>query len=122
MPEPRGWSLRTRLLVLLVCLAAALFGTSAVLNWRAHHEASDRLFDDSLRVFLGCDRFSGVSEDALTLPLQVFDRLLGRLDSFADQSEPRLSGSRLGGRCVARCAESGHRSCRRNGGRRRHRS
>ncbi|MBK9251325.1 MAG: sensor histidine kinase N-terminal domain-containing protein [Proteobacteria bacterium] len=49
MPEPRGWSLRTRLLVLLVCLAAALFGTSAVLNWRAHHEASDRLFDDSLR-------------------------------------------------------------------------
>lgn len=47
-PEPRGWSLRTRLLALLVCLAAALFGTSAVLNWRAHHEASDRLFDDSL--------------------------------------------------------------------------
>ena len=49
MPEPRGWSLRTRLLVLLVCLAAALFGTSAVLNWRAHHGASDRLCRDSLR-------------------------------------------------------------------------
>jgi two-component system, OmpR family, sensor histidine kinase QseC len=49
MPEPRGWSLRTRLLVLLVSLAAVLFGASAVVNWRAHHEASDRLFDDSLR-------------------------------------------------------------------------
>jgi two-component system, OmpR family, sensor histidine kinase QseC len=49
MPEPRGWSLRSRLLALLVCLAAVLFGTSAVLNWRAHHEASDRLFDDALR-------------------------------------------------------------------------
>jgi two-component system, OmpR family, sensor histidine kinase QseC len=49
MPESRGWSLRSRLLVLLVCLAAVLFGASAMLNWRAHHEASDRLFDDSLR-------------------------------------------------------------------------
>ncbi|HMA10676.1 MAG TPA: hypothetical protein VKO83_02235, partial [Steroidobacteraceae bacterium] len=49
MPEPRGWSLRTRLLVLLLSLSAVLFGASAVLNWRAHHEASDNLFDDSLR-------------------------------------------------------------------------
>ena len=49
MHESRGWSLRARLLVLLVSLAAGLFGASAVLNWRAHHEASDRLFDDSLR-------------------------------------------------------------------------
>lgn len=49
MPESRGWSLRTRLLVLLLSLAAVLFGASAVLNWRAHHEASDRLFDDSLQ-------------------------------------------------------------------------
>jgi len=47
--ETRGWSLRARLLALLLTLAAALFGASAVINWRAHHEASDRLFDDSLR-------------------------------------------------------------------------
>jgi two-component system, OmpR family, sensor histidine kinase QseC len=53
MPESRGWSLRRRLLALLLCLAAVLFGASAVLNWRAHHEASDRLFDDSLRESAG---------------------------------------------------------------------
>jgi two-component system, OmpR family, sensor histidine kinase QseC len=53
MPESRGWSLRRRLLALLICLAAMLFGASAVLNWRAHHEASDRLFDDSLRASAG---------------------------------------------------------------------
>ena len=49
MPEPRDWSLRTRLLVLLLSLVAVLFAASAVMNWRAHHEASDRLLDDSLR-------------------------------------------------------------------------
>src|SRR5262245_8761195 len=48
-PESRGWSLRSRLFALLVSLTAVLSGTGAVLNWRAHHEASDRLFDDSLR-------------------------------------------------------------------------
>ncbi len=48
-PDPRGWSLRSRLLLLLLSLAAVLFGASAALNWRAHHDASDRLFDDSLR-------------------------------------------------------------------------
>jgi len=53
MPESRGWSLRRRLLALLLCLAAVLFGASAVINWRAHHEASDRLFDDSLRESAG---------------------------------------------------------------------
>ncbi|MFO1504133.1 MAG: ATP-binding protein [Steroidobacteraceae bacterium] len=51
--EPRKWSLRTRLLALLVSLAAVLFGASAVMNWRAHHEASDRLFDDSLHESAG---------------------------------------------------------------------
>jgi signal transduction histidine kinase len=47
--EPRGWSLRARLLALLLSLAAVLFAASAWMNWRAHHDASDRLFDESLR-------------------------------------------------------------------------
>lgn len=45
----RRWSLRTRLLTLLLCLAAGLFGASAGLNWHAQHQTSERLFDESLR-------------------------------------------------------------------------
>jgi two-component system, OmpR family, sensor histidine kinase QseC len=49
MSNARQWSLRTRLLVLLVTLTAGLFGLSAVQNWQSHHAARDQLFDNSLR-------------------------------------------------------------------------
>lgn len=47
------WSLRRRLLVSLVALAAVLFGGSAAQNYLAFREASSRLFDDSLRESAG---------------------------------------------------------------------
>jgi two-component system, OmpR family, sensor histidine kinase QseC len=49
MTSARQWSLRSRLLVLLVALTTGLFGLSAIQNWQSHHAARDQLFDNSLR-------------------------------------------------------------------------
>lgn len=53
MPDSAGWSLRSRLLVMLVALTTALFTLSVLQNWHTNREASNRLFDDSLKESAG---------------------------------------------------------------------
>lgn len=77
----KQWSMRRRLLVSLVLVAALLFGANAATNYLAFREASTRLFDDSLRESAGLLMQVAeheVAEHGADLGIDLLERETGR--------------------------------------------